>query len=598
MSTIVTRAGKGSPLTHNELDANFTNLNTDKYQSGNALGTPSSGTLTNCSGYTYANLSGTIPTWNQNTTGNAETVTNGLYTTNIGSTVLAYDSNLQSFINTFTLPTSDSTNGYVLSTNGSGTLSFIAQATSSGTVTSVSATVPTGLAISGSPITTSGTLDITYAAGYAIPTTASQTNWDSAYTQRLQWDGGSTNLVAATGRTSLGLGSISTQASSSVSITGGSITGITDITVADGGTGASTATNARINLLPTYTGNAGKVLAVNTGATDVEWITAGGGGGSGTVTSVAMSVPTFLSVSGSPITTSGTLALSLSGSALPTSSGGTGLTTIGTANQALVVNGSGTGLTYVTLGGGTGTVTSASVVSANGFAGTVANATTTPAITLSTTITGLLKGNGTAISAATSGTDYAPATSGSSILYGNGSGGFSNVTVGSGLTFSAGTLSASGGGGMTYPSGTGIAVVVSGTSWGTTLAAPTGTIVGTSDTQTLTNKTLTDPTITGTIIEDVFALTDGATVDIDPSNGSIQTLTLSSTGRTLTFTNMVNGEAITLMVNDGTAGTITTWNATFVNNSGAAPTLSTSGFTVVSIWKVAGTVYAAVVGNA
>jgi hypothetical protein len=58
-----------------------------------------------------------------------------------------------------------------------------------------------------------------------------------------------------------------------------------------------------------------------------------------------------------------------------------------------------------------GTVTSASVVSANGFAGTVATDTTTPAITLSTSITGVLKGNGTAISAATAGTDYvAPAT--------------------------------------------------------------------------------------------------------------------------------------------------------------------------------------------
>ena len=54
-----------------------------------------------------------------------------------------------------------------------------------------------------------------------------------------------------------------------------------------------------------------------------------------------------------------------------------------------------------------GTVTSASVVSANGFAGTVATATTTPAITLTTSITGVLKGNGTAISAATAGTDYA-----------------------------------------------------------------------------------------------------------------------------------------------------------------------------------------------
>ncbi len=56
---------------------------------------------------------------------------------------------------------------------------------------------------------------------------------------------------------------------------------------------------------------------------------------------------------------------------------------------------------------GSGTVTTVSVVSANGFAGTVANATTTPAITLSTTITGILKGDGTAISAASASTDYA-----------------------------------------------------------------------------------------------------------------------------------------------------------------------------------------------
>src|ERR1019366_5887045 len=56
--------------------------------------------------------------------------------------------------------------------------------------------------------------------------------------------------------------------------------------------------------------------------------------------------------------------------------------------------------------GGTGTVTSASVVSANGFAGTVATATSTPAITISTSVTGLLKGNGTSVSAGTAGTDY------------------------------------------------------------------------------------------------------------------------------------------------------------------------------------------------
>jgi len=43
--------------------------------SGGDIGTPASGTLTNCTGYTYANLSGTVPTWNQNTTGTAANVT-------------------------------------------------------------------------------------------------------------------------------------------------------------------------------------------------------------------------------------------------------------------------------------------------------------------------------------------------------------------------------------------------------------------------------------------------------------------------------------------------------------------------------------------
>lgn len=54
--------------------------------------------------------------------------------------------------------------------------------------------------------------------------------------------------TAATMRTNLGLGTIATQAANSVSITGGSVTGITDLTVADGGTGASTALTARANL--------------------------------------------------------------------------------------------------------------------------------------------------------------------------------------------------------------------------------------------------------------------------------------------------------------------------------------------------------------
>ena len=83
-----------------------------------------------------------------------------------------------------------------------------------------------------------------------------------------------------------------------------------------------------------------------------------------------------------------------------------------TLNQFGVYNG--TAWTY--LGGGGGTVTSVSVVSANGLAGTVATATSTPAITLSTSVTGVVKGNGTSLSAAVAGTDYlAPNGSGAAL---------------------------------------------------------------------------------------------------------------------------------------------------------------------------------------
>ena len=72
-----------------------------------------------------------------------------------------------------------------------------------------------------------------------------------------------------------------------------------------------------------------------TGTWPNQTINASGGGGSGTVTSVAATVPSFLSISGSPITTSGTLAISYSGTALPVANGGTGQTTASAAFNAL-----------------------------------------------------------------------------------------------------------------------------------------------------------------------------------------------------------------------------------------------------------------------
>jgi len=125
-----------------------------------------------------------------------------------------------------------------------------------------------------------------------------------------------------------------------------------------------------------------------------------------------------------------------------------------------------------------------------------------------------------------------------------------------------------------------------------------------SSTSTLTNKTFTDPAIIGTILEDIFTITDGAAFEVDPGNGSVQLITLGAS-RTPKCTNMVAGESVTLMVDDGTAYTITWTDATWGSggvvwktNVGAAPTLNTSGYTVIVLWKVSTQVYGARVGDA
>ena len=100
---------------------------------------------------------------------------------------------------------------------------------------------------SGNVLKSDGT-DVVYGS-VATSELSGNINLTSQVTGTLPLANGGTNATTASGaRTSLGLGSIATQDSSSVSITGGSVTGITDITVADGGTGASTASAARTNL--------------------------------------------------------------------------------------------------------------------------------------------------------------------------------------------------------------------------------------------------------------------------------------------------------------------------------------------------------------
>jgi hypothetical protein len=139
-----------------------------------------------------------------------------------------------------------------------------------------------------------------------------------------------------------------------------------------------------------------------------------------------------------------------------------------------------------------------------------------------------------------------------------------------------------------------ITVSSSGATWTIDSGAVTTTKIATA-------VGLTDPAITGCILEDVFTITDGAAFEVDPGNGSVQLVTLGAS-RTPKATNFAAGESVTLMVDDGTAYTITWTDSTWGTGGvtwvgGSAPTLATSGYSVIQLWKVGTKVYGASVGS-
>lgn len=173
------------------------------------------------------------------------------------------------------------------------------------------------------------------------------------------------------------------------SVTGSPITSSGTITlagtlaVANGGTGlTATPANGQLDI-GNGTGFTRGTLTAGSGITITNAsgsITIASTGGGGSVTSVDMSVPAFLSVSGNPITGAGTLAVTYSGTALPVANGGTGQTSY-TDGQLLIGNSTGNTLAKSTLTAGSGiTITNGSgtiTIAASGGGGGVSAVTAT-----------------------------------------------------------------------------------------------------------------------------------------------------------------------------------------------------------------------------
>ncbi len=253
------------------------------------------------------------------TTTGVMTLANG---TSGGATTTVQPSTLTTTAWTMTLPSAKGTNGQVLQTDGSGNTSWISAAT--GSVTSVNMAVPTYMSVAGGPITSSGTLTVSYGNENANLIFAGPTGGAAgspAFRSIVAADIPAlpnTNLQNSSvtlGTTSVALGATASSLAALNSVglgVNGTTTGV--MTLANGTSGGATTTvqpststtTAWTMTLPSAKGTNGQVLQTD-GSGNTSWISAA----TGSVTSVNMSVPAILSVSGGPITSSGTLAVSL-----------------------------------------------------------------------------------------------------------------------------------------------------------------------------------------------------------------------------------------------------------------------------------------------
>jgi hypothetical protein len=95
--------------------------------------------------------------------------------------------------------------------------------------------------------------------------------------------------------------------------------------------------------------------------------------------------------------------------------------------------------------------------------------------------------------------------------------------------------------------------------------------------------------------ETVLAIT-GITPELDPTDGSIQTWTLSGDSTPTFAAGWEDGESLLIMVDDGTDYVISSF-PTMKWSGGSPPTIATTGYSVITIWKVGGVFYGIFAGN-